>query len=215
MEQFEADKPIGYGAFGVVWAVKDPRDGKKVALKKIPNVFHTLNSAKRALRELKMLCFFNHDNVLSALDIIPPLQSPYDEVYVLTPLMLTDLHRIIVSNQVLTPEHIQLFLYQILRGLKYLHNARILHRDIKPGNLLVNSDCRLKICDFGLARLEEPDHSKYMTQEVVTQYYRAPELLLGFNHYDSGVDIWSVGCIFAEMLTRRILFQAGEHVCTS
>ena len=210
MESFETDKPIGYGAFGVVWAVKDPRDGKKVALKKMPNVFHSLVSAKRALRELKLLCFFKHDNVLSALDVIPPLQSPYDEIYVLTPLMSTDLHKIIVSSQLLTQEHIQLFLYQILRGLKYLHEARILHRDIKPGNLLVNSDCRLKICDFGLARLEEPDQSKYMTQEVVTQYYRAPELLLGFRHYDFGVDVWSVGCIFAEMLTRRILFQAGS-----
>ncbi|KAF9412714.1 hypothetical protein HW555_008858 [Spodoptera exigua] len=97
-------------------------------------------------------------------------------------------------------------------GLKYLHSARILHRDIKPGNLLVNSNCVLKICDFGLARVEEPDASKNMTQEVVTQYYRAPEILMGANHYTAAVDVWSVGCIFGELLGRRILFQAQSPV---
>lgn len=112
-----------------------------------------------------------------------------------------------------------------ISGLKYLHSARILHRDIKPGNLLVNSNCVLKvscfhplihlhlnvffsqICDFGLARVEEPDSSKHMTQEVVTQYYRAPEILMGARHYTAAVDVWSVGCIFGELLGRRILFQ--------
>ncbi|KOX68492.1 Serine/threonine-protein kinase NLK [Melipona quadrifasciata] len=97
-------------------------------------------------------------------------------------------------------------------GLKYLHSARILHRDIKPGNLLVNSNCVLKICDFGLARVEEPDQNKHMTQEVVTQYYRAPEILMGARHYTAAVDVWSVGCIFGELLRRRILFQAQSPV---
>lgn len=97
-------------------------------------------------------------------------------------------------------------------GLKYLHSAGILHRDIKPGNLLVNSNCLLKICDFGLARVEEPDPSRHMTQEVVTQYYRAPEVLMGCRHYGSAIDVWSVGCIFAELLGRRILFQAQSPI---
>ncbi|KAL2737361.1 serine/threonine-protein kinase NLK isoform X1 [Vespula maculifrons] len=96
--------------------------------------------------------------------------------------------------------------------MKYLHSARILHRDIKPGNLLVNSNCVLKICDFGLARVEEPDQNKHMTQEVVTQYYRAPEILMGARHYTAAVDVWSVGCIFGELLRRRILFQAQSPV---
>ncbi|KAK1133993.1 hypothetical protein K0M31_011778 [Melipona bicolor] len=101
----------------------------------------------------------------------------------------------------------------IVQGrLKYLHSARILHRDIKPGNLLVNSNCVLKICDFGLARVEEPDQNKHMTQEVVTQYYRAPEILMGARHYTAAVDVWSVGCIFGELLRRRILFQAQSPV---
>ncbi|OXB59637.1 hypothetical protein ASZ78_016528 [Callipepla squamata] len=126
----EPDRPIGYGAFGVVWSVTDPRDGKRVALKKMPNVFQNLVSCKRVFRELKMLCFFKHDN----------------------------------------------------------------------------------ICDFGLARVEELDESRHMTQEVVTQYYRAPEILMGSRHYSNAIDIWSVGCIFAELLGRRILFQAQSPI---
>uniref|UniRef100_A0A4W4GC55 Mitogen-activated protein kinase n=1 Tax=Electrophorus electricus TaxID=8005 RepID=A0A4W4GC55_ELEEL len=209
----EPDRPIGYGAFGVVWSVTDPRDGKRVALKKMPNVFQNLVSCKRVFRELKMLCFFKHDNVLSALDILqPPHIDYFEEIYVVTELMQSDLHKIIVSPQPLSSDHVKVFLYQILRGLKYLHSAGILHRDIKPGNLLVNSNCVLKICDFGLARVEEPDESRHMTQEVVTQYYRAPEILMGSRHYSNAIDIWSVGCIFAELLGRRILFQAQSPI---
>lgn len=160
--------------------------------------------------------------------------------------MQIDLHKIIVSQQTLSIDHCKVFLYQILRGrrsnfkqfdiwsfllgLKFLHSAGVIHRDLKPGNLLVNSDCLLKvtnsssqsiqfhflffcflqICDFGLARTEELDKNKCMTQEVVTQYYRAPELLLGAHHYSYAIDVWSVGCIFAELLGRRILFQASS-----
>ncbi|VDI51789.1 nemo like kinase, partial [Mytilus galloprovincialis] len=192
-QDVQPDRPIGYGAFGVVWSVTDPRDGKRVALKKMPSVFQNLVSSKRVFRELRMLCHFKHDNVLSALDILqPPHIDFFHEVYVLTELMQSDLHKIIVSPQPLTSDHVKVFLYQILRGLKYLHSARVLHRDIKPGNLLVNSNCVLK--------------------EVVTQYYRAPELLMGAKHYSYSVDVWSVGCIFAELLGRRILFQAQSPI---
>ncbi|KAL1396846.1 hypothetical protein pipiens_010214 [Culex pipiens pipiens] len=167
------------------WAVTDPRDGRRVALKKLPNVFQSLVSSKRVFRELKMLCFFKHENVLSALDILqPPHLDFFQEIYVITELLQSDLHKIIVSPQHLSADHIKVFLYQILRGLKYLHSARILHRDIKPGNLLVNSNCVLKICDFGLARVEEPDQSKHMTQEVAGHStYRAPEIPMGARHY--------------------------------
>ncbi|KHJ43832.1 kinase domain protein [Trichuris suis] len=230
MQNVQPDRPIGYGAFGVVWSVTDPRSGKKVALKRMPNVFLNLASCKRVFREIRMLCSFKNDNVredlfhyfigachllpvLSCLDILhPPNARLFVEIYVLTELMQSDLHKIIVSPQPLTSDHVKVFIYQILRGVKYLHSANILHRDIKPGNLLVNSNCLLKICDFGLARIWDPSEQGHLTHEVVTQYYRAPELLMGARKYTAAVDVWSIGCIFAELLGRRILFQAQGPV---
>ncbi|VDN06605.1 unnamed protein product [Thelazia callipaeda] len=206
-QETQPDRPIGYGAFGVVWSVTDPRSGRRVALKKMPNVFQNLASCKRVFREIRMLSSFKHDNVSLFIFIENCIFR-----YVITELMQSDLHKIIVSPQPLTTDHVKVFVYQILRGLKYLHSANILHRDIKPGNLLVNSNCILKICDFGLARTWDPSEESAMTHEVVTQYYRSPELLMGARTYTGAVDVWSVGCIFAELLGRRILFQAHGPV---
>ncbi|KFU83409.1 Mitogen-activated protein kinase 7, partial [Chaetura pelagica] len=125
-------------------------------------------------------------------------------------LMESDLHQIIHSGQPLTLEHVRYFLYQLLRGLKYIHSANVLHRDLKPSNLLVNENCELKIGDFGMARgvgPPDPHQSKpFLTEYVATRWYRAPELLLSLHRYSRAIDIWSVGCIFAEMLGRRQLF---------
>uniref|UniRef100_A0A915L040 Serine/threonine kinase NLK n=1 Tax=Romanomermis culicivorax TaxID=13658 RepID=A0A915L040_ROMCU len=190
-------------------SVTDPRSGKRVALKKMPNVFQNLASSKRVFREIRILSSFQHDNILGCLDILQPSNPHlYQEIYVITELMQSDLHKIIVSPQALTTDHVKLFLYQMLRGLKYLHSSNIVHRDLKPGNMLVNSNCILKICDFGLARTWDVQDQSQMTHEVVTQYYRAPELLMGARRYSSAVDMWSIGCVFAELLGRRILFQA-------
>lgn len=207
----EPEQPIGYGSFGVVWSVINPRTGRRAALKKIPNINQSLLACIRTYREVKILCETRHDNLLSATDIIHPPASleQFTDVYIMTDLMETDLHQIIVSPQQLTEDHIKVFIYQILRGLKYLHSAGIIHRDLKPGNLLVNSNCLLKICDFGFAKAVEPDPNTPMTLDVVTQYYRAPELLAGCKHYDTAIDMWSVGCIFAELLGRKILFEAS------
>lgn len=98
---------------------------------------------------------------------------------------------------------------QLLRGLKYLHSANILHRDLKPGNLLINANCDLKICDFGLARTSN-GKGQFMTEYVVTRWYRAPELLLCCDNYGTSIDVWSVGCIFAELLGRKPLFPGTE-----
>lgn len=94
------------------------------------------------------------------------------------------------------------------RGLKYVHSAGVVHRDLKPSNILVNENCDLKICDFGLARIQDPQ----MTGYVSTRYYRAPEIMLTWQKYDVEVDIWSAGCIFAEMLEGKPLFPGKDHV---
>ncbi|NXW87535.1 MK07 kinase, partial [Alopecoenas beccarii] len=188
-----------------------------VAIKKIPNAFDVVTNAKRTLRELKILKHFKHDNIIGIKDILRPT-VPYGEfrsVYVVLDLMESDLHQIIHSSQPLTLEHVRYFLYQLLRGLKYIHSANVLHRDLKPSNLLVNENCELKIGDFGMARGlgGDPRHAKaFLTEYVATRWYRAPELLLSLHRYTRAIDMWSVGCIFAEMLGRRQLFPGRNYV---
>lgn len=125
--------------------------------------------------------------------------------------METDLHRIIYSRQPLSDEHTQFFLYQILRALKYIHSAGVLHRDIKPSNLLINASCDLKICDFGLARGVNQEEVN-LTEYVVTRWYRAPEIMLSCKTYTFGVDVWSTGCIFAELLQRKPIFPGEDYI---
>jgi mitogen-activated protein kinase 7 len=115
----------------------------------------------------------------------------------------------------LSDAHYQSFIYQILVGLKYIHSANVLHRDLKPGNLLVNAECDLKICDFGLARGFSADPERnagYMTEYVATRWYRAPEIMLSFQNYTKAIDIWSVGCILAELLGGKPLFKGKDYV---
>ncbi|KAK3865976.1 hypothetical protein Pcinc_028453 [Petrolisthes cinctipes] len=114
----------------------------------------------------------------------------------------------IIKTQKLTDDHVQFLIYQVLRGLKYIHSAGIIHRDLKPSNIAVNEDCELKILDFGLARPTESE----MTGYVATRWYRAPEIMLNWMHYNQTVDIWSVGCIMAELLTGRTLFPGADHI---
>ena len=150
-------KPIGHGAYGVVCSALDNLTGEKVAIKKINKAFEHLTDTKRTLREVKILRHFNHENVIRIKDILRPASlDRFDDVYIVSELMDTDLHQIISSPQPLTDDHCQYFLYQILRALKYIHSAHVLHRDLKPSNLLLNGNCDLKVCDFGLARVAHP-----------------------------------------------------------
>lgn len=206
-----AERPLGRGAFGDVWSAVDPRTGRRVALKRLANIFTSKQSAIRTFREVTCLTALRHDNILSAIDILQ-LSSleEFQDLFVLTEPMDSDLYQIIVSNQRLTTTHVKVFIYQILRGLKYLHSGKIIHRDIKPANLLVNANCCLKICDFGLIR--DDDVTLSMTQDVSTQFYRAPEMLTGAKHYSTSVDIWATGCVLAELLNRRILFPANSPI---
>uniref|UniRef100_A0A7S0VBZ4 Mitogen-activated protein kinase n=1 Tax=Polytomella parva TaxID=51329 RepID=A0A7S0VBZ4_9CHLO len=212
---YQPIKPIGKGAYGVVCSAKNLQNAEKVAIKKIANAFDSLINAKRTLREIKLLKHLNHENVIQVKDLIPPSPTtePFKDLYIVYELMDTDLHQIIRSNQPLSEDHCQYFLYQILRGLKYIHSANILHRDLKPSNILVNANCDLKICDFGLARASvNSAENGFMTEYVVTRWYRAPELLLSCAGYSASIDVWSVGCIFAELLGRKPLFPGKDYV---
>eukprot|EP00742_Colponemidia_sp_Colp-10_P008345 GILJ01009035.1.p1 GENE.GILJ01009035.1~~GILJ01009035.1.p1 ORF type:complete len:440 (+),score=30.18 GILJ01009035.1:198-1322(+) len=164
---------------------------------------------------MKLLKHFSHENVISIYDILNPVSPQYyTDVYIVSELMDTDLHQIISSPQELSDDHVQYFLYQLLKGLRYIHSAHVLHRDLKPSNLLVNGNCDLKICDFGLARAANPEenHAGFMTEYVATRWYRAPEIMLSWREYTKAVDMWSVGCILAELLARQPLFPGTNYV---
>ncbi|ETV73238.1 CMGC/MAPK protein kinase [Aphanomyces astaci] len=202
-------KTIGSGAYGVVIAAE--KDGRQVAIKNIQRAFDDLTDAKRIVREIKLMRHFTHKCLLGVDDILEPVEiATFDDVYIVSECMATDLHRVIYSRHPLSEEHICFFLYQMLMALKYIHSANVIHRDLKPSNILVNANCELKVCDFGLAR-GVVDNLE-LTEYVVTRWYRAPEIMLGCMKYTRTVDVWSLGCIFAEMLSRKPLFPGQDYI---
>uniref|UniRef100_A0A672GVV8 mitogen-activated protein kinase n=1 Tax=Salarias fasciatus TaxID=181472 RepID=A0A672GVV8_SALFA len=208
-ERYQNLSPVGSGAYGSVCSAYDVKTGLKVAVKKLSRPFQSIIHAKRTYRELRLLKHMKHENVIGLLDVFTPATSldEFNDVYLVTHLMGADLNNI-VKCQKLTDDHVQFLIYQILRGLKYIHSADIIHRDLKPSNLAVNEDCELKILDFGLARHTDDE----MTGYVATRWYRAPEIMLNWMHYNMTVDIWSVGCIMAELLTGRTLFPGTDRI---
>jgi len=212
-EKYHPLNEIGSGAYGVVCAAIDTKTDVKVAIKKVPKVFDDLIDAKRILREIKLLRHLHHENVVSLYDLIPPpsIENFFD-MYIVLNLMETDLHKIIHSKNTLSDDHIQYFVYQILRGLKYIHSANVMHRDLKPSNILLNGNCDLKICDFGLARGIGDAEDGNLTEYVVTRWYRAPEVMCSCREYDNKIDVWSVGCIMAELHGRKPLFPGKDYI---
>ncbi|KAL1020752.1 hypothetical protein UPYG_G00004180 [Umbra pygmaea] len=208
-ERYQNLSPVGSGAYGSVCSSYDTKTSQKIAVKKLSRPFQSIIHAKRTYRELRLLKHMKHENVIGLLDVFTPATSleEFNDVYLVTHLMGADLNNI-VKCQKLTDDHVQFLIYQILRGLKYIHSADIIHRDLKPSNLAVNEDCELKILDFGLARHTDDE----MTGYVATRWYRAPEIMLNWMHYNMTVDIWSVGCIMAELLTGRTLFPGTDHI---
>ncbi|KAE9553778.1 hypothetical protein FO519_002999 [Halicephalobus sp. NKZ332] len=201
--------PVGTGAYGTVCAAECTLTGEKVAIKKFTRPFQSPIHAKRTHRELRLLRLMHHENVIDLYDVFTPDSSSEDisDVYFVSVLMGADLSNIL-KIQRLSDDHIQFLIYQVLRALKYIHSAGIIHRDLKPSNIAVNEDCELKILDFGLARHTDQE----MTGYVATRWYRAPEIMLNWMHYTQTVDIWSVGCIMAELITGKTLFPGADHI---
>jgi len=205
---------LGSGAYASVCEAKNKRTGKNVAIKKNKGVFQDLSDAKRILREIKLMAHFDHEDIVKLISVIPPDEDEietFEDVYLVLEKMEVNLAKVI-KHQKLDIRHYQFFIYQMLRGLKYIHSAGVIHRDLKPENILINGyDCNLKITDFGLARGVYKDE-KNLTEYVVTRWYRAPEVMCSARQYDEKVDEWSVGCIFVELLQRKPMFPGKNHI---
>ncbi|XP_078021406.1 mitogen-activated protein kinase 12b isoform X2 [Epinephelus lanceolatus] len=208
-ERYRDLKQIGTGAYGTVCSAWDRRMGMQVAIKKLHRPFQSKLFAKRAYRELRLLKHMKHENVIGLLDVFTAEISldRLRDFYLVMPFMGTDLGKLMKLER-LSEDRVQFLVYQMMKGLKYIHSAGIIHRDLKPGNLAINPDCELKILDFGLARQADAE----MTGYVVTRWYRAPEVILNWMHYTQTVDIWSAGCIMAEMLLGKPLFKGNDHL---
>ncbi|XP_010524095.1 PREDICTED: mitogen-activated protein kinase 20 [Tarenaya hassleriana] len=214
--RFKIHEVIDKGSYGVVCSAIDTLTGEKVAIKKIHNIFEHISDAARILRETKLVRLLRHPDIVEIKHImLPPSRREFKDIFVVFELMESDLHQVIKANDDLTREHYQFFLYQLLRALKYIHTANVYHRDLKPKNILANANCKLKICDFGLARVAFNDTATtiFWTDYVATRWYRAPELCGSFySKYTPAIDIWSIGCIFAEVLTGKPLFPGNNVV---
>jgi len=212
-------KQLGRGAYGTVHLCEDVRDNSQVAVK---HVKQAARHGKSILREVMLLARLKHENLLNLIDF-PAVSGPnFEDVFFVLPYFAADLHRVIQSRQALSEKHVQVIICQILRALAYLHAAGVAHRDLKPANILVAQDCRLKVCDFGLARGDMPNPDDdggeeeqacgVLTEYVITRWYRAPEVMLLPKNYTSTVDLWSAGCILAEILGRKAIFPGKNHV---
>ncbi|KAK8663603.1 hypothetical protein V6N13_083412 [Hibiscus sabdariffa] len=204
--------PVGKGFYGFVCTALNTETNENVAIKKIANAFVKEADVKAILREIQLLRHMSHENVVAIRDVIPPPQREcFNDVYIVYELMDASMLRFLRSGQEFVTEHCQYFLYQILRGLKYIHSSNVLHRDLKPSNLLLNAECDLKICDFRLACLTSESDLMIIEHGVGIWWYRSPELLLN-SSYTAATDIWSVGCIFMELMNRKPLFPGKDHL---
>jgi len=203
---YEIQQRVGKGAYGIVWKAVSVETGEVVAVKKIFDAFQNATDAQRTFREIMFLQELgDHENILKLLDVMKAENNR--DIYLVFEYMETDLHAVIRAN-ILEEVHKEYIIYQLLKALKFLHSGGVIHRDLKPSNLLLNSDCLLKVGDFGLAR--SIDRDNVLTDYVATRWYRAPEILLGSQQYTAGVDMWSVGCILGELIGGRPMFPGSS-----
>ncbi|CAG5125082.1 unnamed protein product [Candidula unifasciata] len=210
MENFQKIEKIGEGTYGVVYKAREKTSGKFVALKKIRLDAESEGVPSTAIREISLLKELDHPNVVRLLDVI----HCEVKLYLVFEYLTKDLKKYMdsfPSSEVINPALIKSYLYQLLKGISYCHAHRVLHRDLKPQNLLIDMEGNIKLADFGLARAFGVPVRTY-THEVVTLWYRAPEILLGSRYYSTPVDVWSLGCIFVEMVRRQPLFPGDSEI---
>ncbi|XP_034575976.1 cyclin-dependent kinase A-2 isoform X2 [Setaria viridis] len=207
--QYEKVEKIGEGTYGVVYKAKDRHTNETIALKKIRLEQEDEGVPSTAIREISLLKEMHHRNIVRLQDVVHNDKC----IYLVFEYLDLDLKKHMDSSPDFKNHRIvKSFLYQILRGIAYCHSHRVLHRDLKPQNLLIDRRTNLlKLADFGLARAFGIPVRTF-THEVVTLWYRAPEILLGARHYSTPVDVWSVGCIFAEMVNQKPLFPGDSEI---
>lgn len=211
--RYERINFLGEGTFATVYKAKDLLDpnGRIVAIKKIKlgNRTEARDGINRtALREIKLLQELKHENLIELVDVF----GQKSNISLVLDYMETDIEVLIRDeNIMITPPHTKAFLVATLRGLEYLHHNFVLHRDLKPNNLLIDIQGIVKIGDFGLAK-QFGSPSRELTHQVVTRWYRAPELMFGARQYSTGVDMWAVGCIAAELLRRNALLPGSSDL---
>ncbi|KAJ6926967.1 hypothetical protein NC651_011152 [Populus alba x Populus x berolinensis] len=210
MDQYEKVEKIGEGTYGVVYKARDRVTNETIALKKIRLEQEDEGVPSTAIREISLLKEMQHGNIVRLQDVV----HSEKRLYLVFEYLDLDLKKHMDSSPEFAkdPRLVKTFLYQILRGIAYCHSHRVLHRDLKPQNLLIDRRTNaLKLADFGLARAFGIPVRTF-THEVVTLWYRAPEILLGSRHYSTPVDVWSVGCIFAEMVNQKPLFPGDSEI---
>ncbi|KAL7546592.1 hypothetical protein ACHAWF_009923 [Thalassiosira exigua] len=209
LRRFDVCQKVGQGAYGVVWKAVHRRKGFPVALKKCFEAFRCDVDAQRTFREVMYLrALSGHEDVVKVLSV--HRADDDRDLYVAFEYVETDLSRVIKAR-ILEPVHIRYVTYQLLRGLKYVHSAGLLHRDVKPSNVLIDAHCSAKLCDFGLCRsVAAGDRPDDLTDYVATRWYRSPEILMGSRRYTEGIDLWSVGCVLGEMFRGRPLLPGAS-----
>ncbi len=204
---------MGSGSYGEVYDAVSHGTGQRVAIKVMTGIGPAMDAS--TVREVSALVTLSHENLVRSLDVVPVVStdpgSKGSLVGVVMELMTGgDLqHAMHASKRQIPMDTVQKWMFQMLRGIAHMHECNFVHRDLKPSNMLLTSSGRLKVADFGLAHRTEPGTDS-LSDNVATLPYRAPELLLGAPHYGSAVDMWSIGCIFYELLTGHVLFDFQE-----
>ncbi|GLU06176.1 hypothetical protein SLE2022_232290 [Rubroshorea leprosula] len=205
VDEFERLNKIDEGTYGVVYRARDKRTGEIVALKKVKMEKEREGFPLTSLREINILLSFHHQSIVDVKEVV--VGGSLDSIFMVMEYMEHDLKGLMESmKQAFSQSEVKCLMLQLLEGVKYLHDNWVLHRDLKTSNLLLNNRGELKICDFGLARQYGSPLKPY-THLVVTLWYRAPELLLGTKQYSTAIDMWSLGCIMAELLSKEPLFN--------